>query len=129
MEGSPERAYDTFVSTDLPYATVTLSTGEKVRLDNAAYTKYRAVPNRADRQLVFKTFWGKYKEFERTLGNHARRRGQDASVRHEGAQVQVVPRSRVVRRQHPDHRLHAADRGRAREPADAPPVSQAAQSA
>jgi oligoendopeptidase F len=68
MEGSPERAYDTFVSTDLPYASVTLSTGEKVRLDNAAYTKYRAVPNRADRQLVFKAFWGKYKEFERTLG-------------------------------------------------------------
>ena len=53
LEGSPERAYDTFVSTDLPYPTVTLSTGEKVRLDNAAYTKYRAVPDRAGEWVLF----------------------------------------------------------------------------
>ena len=69
MENSPERSYETFVSTDLPYPTVTLSTGEKVRLDNQAYTKYRASAKRADRDLVFKSFWGKYKEFERTLGS------------------------------------------------------------
>lgn len=68
MAGSPEGAYSTFVSADLPYATVTLSTGEKVRLDNQAYTKYRASAKRADRDLVFKAFWSKYKEFERTLG-------------------------------------------------------------
>jgi oligoendopeptidase F len=68
MEGTPNQAYDTFVSADLPYPTCTLSTGEKVRLDAQAYTKYRASTNRADRDLVFKTFWGRYKEFERTLG-------------------------------------------------------------
>jgi oligoendopeptidase F len=68
MGDAPERVYDTFVSADMPRPTVTLSTGEKVRLDNAAYTKYRAVPNRADRDLVFKAFWGAYKDYERTLG-------------------------------------------------------------
>lgn len=60
--------YTTLANADLPWPTVTLSDGKEVRLDQAAYTRYRAVPNRADRKLVFDTFWGKWKEFERTLG-------------------------------------------------------------
>jgi oligoendopeptidase F len=39
---------------------VTLSNGEKVQLDAAAYTKYRASPNKADRDAVFKAFWDGY---------------------------------------------------------------------
>ena len=46
---------------------VTLSTGEKVRLDAAAYTQYRASPVKADRDAVFKAFWERYGEFTRTL--------------------------------------------------------------
>ena len=61
-------AYTTFTNADLPYPEVTLSSGEKVRLDAQGYTKFRAAAVRADRDLVFKTFWTKYKEFERTLG-------------------------------------------------------------
>ena len=60
--------YTTFANADLPWPTVTLSDGKAVRLDQAAYTRYRAAPNRADRKLVFDAFWGKWKEFERTLG-------------------------------------------------------------
>jgi oligoendopeptidase F len=69
MGGSPSQAYYTFKNADMPYPEVTLSTGEKVRLDDAAYTQYRAVPVRADRDLVFKAFWTRHKEFERTLGS------------------------------------------------------------
>ena len=53
---------------DLPFPEVTLSDGKKVRLDQAGYSRYRALPNRADRILVFQQFWKTYKEFERTFG-------------------------------------------------------------
>jgi oligoendopeptidase F len=59
--------HSVFTSADLPYPEITLSSGEKVRLDAAAYTKYRAAPNKADRDAVFKAFWGGYGEFTRTL--------------------------------------------------------------
>jgi oligoendopeptidase F len=61
-------AYRTFKDADLPYPDITLSTGEKVRLDAQAYTKYRASTVRADRDLVFQSFFGAFKGFERTFG-------------------------------------------------------------
>jgi len=68
MAGAPSQTYDVFKAADMPYPEVTLSTGETVRLDDAAYTQYRAVPDRTDRRKVFQAFWSKHKEFERTLG-------------------------------------------------------------
>jgi len=68
MAESPSNAYTTFTNADLPYPEVKLKSGKKVRLDAQAYTKYRTTPDRGDRMKVFKTFWSKYKEFERTLG-------------------------------------------------------------
>ncbi len=53
---------------DLPFPEVTLSDGRKVRLDQAGYSKYRALPDRADRVLVFREFWKTYQGFERTFG-------------------------------------------------------------
>ena len=57
-----------FTDAEMPYPTITLSTGDTVRLDAAAYTRYRALPNRADRIAVFQSFWGKHREFQGTLG-------------------------------------------------------------
>lgn len=56
-----------FRSADLPFPDVTLSNGEKVRLDASAYTKYRASSNKADRDLVFKAFWKSYNDYTRTF--------------------------------------------------------------
>jgi oligoendopeptidase F len=56
-----------FRSADLPFPEVTFSTGEKVRLDAAAYSKWRASPNKADRDLAFKAFWTAYDQFTRTF--------------------------------------------------------------
>jgi oligoendopeptidase F len=39
-----------------------------VRLDQSAYEKYRQSPNRADRKLVFDSFWGAWKAYESTDG-------------------------------------------------------------
>ena len=68
MADAAQSAYSIFTNADLPYPEITLSSGEKVRLDASAYTQYRATPKREDRDGVFKTFWLRYKEFERTLG-------------------------------------------------------------
>ena len=56
------------VASDIPWPTVTLSTGKQVRLDDQAYTLNRDAPNRADRKLVFDTFWAEYGKFQNSLG-------------------------------------------------------------
>ena len=53
---------------ELPMATVTLSGGQKVRLDPPAYDKYRQSANRADRKLVFDAFWRAWRGYQGTLG-------------------------------------------------------------
>jgi oligoendopeptidase F len=53
---------------EMPMPTVTLSGGEKVRLDPSAYEKYRQLPNRADRKRVFDAFWGAWRAYQGTLG-------------------------------------------------------------
>mgnify|MGYP001240553449 CR=1 FL=1 len=60
--------YGILSNADMPWPTITLADGSKVVLDQAAYTKYRAVKNRDDRKQVFDAFWGKWKAYERTFG-------------------------------------------------------------
>jgi oligoendopeptidase F len=64
----PDYVYGQLANSDLPYPAVTLSDGESVRLDQPAYEKYRQSPNRADRKLVFDSFWGAWKQYESTEG-------------------------------------------------------------
>jgi oligoendopeptidase F len=56
------------VASDIPWPTVKLSTGKEVRLDDQAYTLTRDAPNRADRKMIFDTFWGEYGKFQNSLG-------------------------------------------------------------
>jgi len=69
MSDGPGRAYTTLTDADLPFPEITLSTGEKVRLDAAAYVLHRASPVREDRFKVFQAFWTAYRQFERTIGS------------------------------------------------------------
>jgi oligoendopeptidase F len=64
----PSDIRDQLASADIPRPEVTLSDGRKVRLDDQGYTLNRAVPNRADRKLVFDSFWASYGKFEGSLG-------------------------------------------------------------
>ena len=66
--GQSGSIYTSFANSDMPWPTVKLSDGKEVKLDQAAYTKYRDVANRDDRKLVMDSFFGKFKEFERTMG-------------------------------------------------------------
>lgn len=68
MQGAGQTAYGILSNADLPWPTVKLSTGEEVRLDQSAYTKYRAAPNADDRKKVMDAFFGAFKSYERTMG-------------------------------------------------------------
>ena len=68
VTGSAASIYSIFKNADMPYPTVKLSTGEEVLVDQAGYGRYRAMPNRADRKLIFEAFFGKFNDFRRTFG-------------------------------------------------------------
>lgn len=68
LAGTGYAVHSIFTNADLPYPEITLSTGEKVRLDAAGYTRYRALPGQKDREAVFQAFWNTYRQYTRTLG-------------------------------------------------------------
>lgn len=59
---------DILNNAEMPWPTVKLPSGESVRLDDAAYTKYRQSADRADRDTVFQAFWKAHREFQNTYG-------------------------------------------------------------
>lgn len=67
LQGNPYSIFSVFTNSELPYPEATLSDGKKVALNQAGYSKYRAVANKADRELVFNTYWNTMSKFQRTL--------------------------------------------------------------
>ena len=68
LAGNPSSVFNILSNADFPYPTVTLSTGKSVKLDQAAFTELRALPNRADREKVMAAFFGSLATFDRTFG-------------------------------------------------------------
>ena len=68
VSGTGGSAYSILTNADLPWPTIRLSTGEEVRLDGSAYSRYREAANRDDRRRVMDAFFGAYKTYERALG-------------------------------------------------------------
>lgn len=66
--GGAQRIYTQLKNSDIPWPTITLSTGEEIRLDAAGYVKGRAAENRQDRIDVFNAFFETYQQFESSLG-------------------------------------------------------------
>jgi oligoendopeptidase F len=65
----PNNIFSQLSNGELPFPSITLSDGTKVkRLDQAAYSKYRQAPVRADRKKVFDAFWSTFHKYEGTLG-------------------------------------------------------------
>ncbi len=82
----PNAIYSQLANGELPFPEITLSNGEKVRLDQAAYNKYRQSLNRNDRKHVFDSYWKTFHDFQGTMGSMltAQVLGEvfDAKVRH-----------------------------------------------
>ena len=68
LVGAPSNVYNILSNADFPYPTVSLSDGRSVKLDPAAFTALRALPNRADREKVMSAFFTALGSFSRTFG-------------------------------------------------------------
>src|SRR5471030_2901384 len=68
LAGNPSSVFNIFSNADFPYPTVTLSNGKSVKIDQAAFTELRALPNRADREKVMSAFFTALGSFGRTYG-------------------------------------------------------------
>jgi oligoendopeptidase F len=65
--GTPGRASNVLNDVEMPSPEVTLSDGQKVLLNFAAFQRLRTSKNAADRSLVMNTFWKNQKRYEKTL--------------------------------------------------------------
>jgi oligoendopeptidase F len=66
---APADVFGIFADADFPYPSVTLASGEIVKLDKAAFSQYRAVANREDRRKVMDTFFGALGKYRATFGS------------------------------------------------------------
>jgi oligoendopeptidase F len=60
--------YSLMANSDIPWPTITLSTGEEHRIDSQGYSRWRRSENRDDRKLVFDSFWNKWSEYRNSVG-------------------------------------------------------------
>ena len=68
LSSGPSSIYGVFTNAEFPYPEIELSDGTKALLTKAGYSQYRAVPNRKDREAVFKAFFGSLAKFKATFG-------------------------------------------------------------
>ena len=68
VASAPSTIFGIFSDADFPYPSVTLSDGKAVKVDNAGFNLYRALPNRDDRQKVMSAFFGALGTYRGTFG-------------------------------------------------------------
>lgn len=68
VSGVASSTFNTFNNAEMPAPEVTLSDGKKVLLTSAGYDLYRSLPDRTDREMVFRAFWNNYRKFEASYG-------------------------------------------------------------
>jgi oligoendopeptidase F len=68
VSNAPASVHNVFTNAEMPNPEVTLGSGEKVILDSPGYARYRALPVREDRALVFKSFFENLEKYQATLG-------------------------------------------------------------
>ena len=68
LAASASSIYNILSNADFPYPTVTLSDGKPAKLDAAAFSVLRGLPNRDDRQKVMSAFFQSLGSFSRTFG-------------------------------------------------------------
>lgn len=68
IASTPSDIYGVFSNAEFPFSEITLSNGEKVKLDQAAFSLYRASANREDRKKVFAAFFGRIHDYQSTFG-------------------------------------------------------------
>lgn len=70
MTAVPLDVYSIFENSEMPIVKVKLSDGSEVDVNSATFPKYRLLPNRSDREKVFKAFFENFKNYQNTLGTN-----------------------------------------------------------
>jgi oligoendopeptidase F len=65
---APSSIYSILENSDIPFPTLTLPNGDKVRVDSQGYGRLRSNPDRAIRKEAFDAFWSKWKEYRNSVG-------------------------------------------------------------
>lgn len=60
--------YGLLANAEIPWPEIELSNGDRVTINSQGYSTNRQSENRDDRKLVFDTYWGKWAEYENTIG-------------------------------------------------------------
>ncbi len=68
LADGPSSIFGVFSNAELPYPKIELSDGTVAELTKAGYARYRALPNRIDREAVFQAFWEAFNKFKGTFG-------------------------------------------------------------
>jgi oligoendopeptidase F len=68
MASTPSNTFNILQNADFPYPTITLSDGRSVKVDQAGYNAYRALPGRADREKAMSAFFTSIGSFNSTFG-------------------------------------------------------------
>src|SRR3954471_19211672 len=68
MSSAPNDVYGVFTNADFPFPTITLADGTTRKLDLATFSVSRTLPNREDREKVFKTFFEELGKYRNTFG-------------------------------------------------------------
>ncbi|MCX5636895.1 MAG: oligoendopeptidase F [Planctomycetota bacterium] len=64
----PYSIYKIFSDAELPYPAIKLGDGSSALLTKAGFDLYRTLPNRSDREAVFREFWATLEKFKGTFG-------------------------------------------------------------
>jgi hypothetical protein len=127
LAGNPSSLYNILSNADFPFPTVTLSDGKSVKLDQAAYSELRALPNRADRQKVMSAFFTALGSFGRTFGTSMSGEVLKVQFYSKARKYSAGPRVAAGRPQYSDDGLFAPGRWGQQEPARLPSLPEAAQ--
>lgn len=66
---SPSSIYSILANSDIAWPEVTMSDGQKHRVDAAGYSRWRSSQDREDRKRAFDAYWDKWKDYRNTVGN------------------------------------------------------------
>ena len=85
LAGAPSNVYNILSNADFPYPSVTLSDGKTAKLDAAAFSVLRGLPNRGDRQKVMSVVLPVARELQPHVRDDDERRCPEGAVLREGA--------------------------------------------
>ena len=65
---APSNIYSLIANSDIPFPTLTMSNGDEALINSQGYSFWRGSQNRDDRKTAFDAYWGKWAEYNSSVG-------------------------------------------------------------